>query len=357
MISSIKKNIYKKLYRSKVDTPEAHTLKNKFNFINKSPTYYFQKFGNKNKGKIFYVIKIYEKIKEGGGLFSNLLFVLNHLKIVEKLNVIPVIDMENFYNRYNEAKPVKKIKNSWLYYFDKVSRYDLKEVYQSNKVLMNSGFFSKSMSQNFKLDKNLKKVFDKYIKIKKEFINNANEFEKKNFKDNKVLGVHLRGTDRIIMSSHPFPPTIEQMFFLVDSAIKKYNFTKIFLITDQIKYLKFFEKKYGNKLCYRKESFRSNLSKIFHLKVRKNHRFEIGRDNMEEMLILSKLSYLICSISNLSQTAAMLSKNNFKVMEIDNGMNSKSFLIAQFKFYLKSYLPEIFGGFQKKLNIKFKVFK
>ena len=140
MISNIKNNIYKKLYRSKIDSPEPHTLKNKFNFINKSPTYYFQKFGNKNKGKIFYVIKIYEKIKEGGGLFSNLLFVLHHLKIVEKLNVIPVIDMENFYNRYNEVKPVKGIKNSWLYYFEKISKYDLKEVYNSNKVLITSGF-------------------------------------------------------------------------------------------------------------------------------------------------------------------------------------------------------------------------
>ena len=34
--------------------------------------------------------------KIGGGLFSNLLYVLNHLVISSKLGLIPVVDMQNF---------------------------------------------------------------------------------------------------------------------------------------------------------------------------------------------------------------------------------------------------------------------
>mgnify|MGYP001193972203 CR=1 FL=1 len=47
----------------------------------------FFSFGKKNDDKIFYVIQR----KIGGGLFSNLLYVLNHLVISEKFNFIPVI--------------------------------------------------------------------------------------------------------------------------------------------------------------------------------------------------------------------------------------------------------------------------
>ena len=329
----------------------------KFNFINNHPNYYFQSFGNKNKDKIFYVIKIYEKNKEGGGLFANLLFILNHLKIADKLNAIPVIDLENFINRYNQLNRVFGTKNSWLYYFKPVSKFQLKEVYQSKNVLITKGFFSKSMKKSFDENIELRKIFKKYVFINNNFINEANIFSKNKFKKHKILGVHFRGIDRIIMPDHPFPPTVKQMFNLVDVAIKKKKFDKIFLVTDSLKYLELFKSKYKEKLIFREKSFRSNSPKIFHLKHRKNHRYKIGVDNIVEMLLLSKLKFLICSRSNLSQTAAMFSKKNFNIMEIDNGTNSKSLLVAQFYFYIKLFLPVIFGGFNNKLKLDFKIFK
>ena len=358
MLIKIKNYIYKKIYRMITDKPVLNKLKKKFNFVNHEPTYFYKRFGNKNIDKLFYVIKIYGKNKEGGGLFSNLQFILRHLIIAENLKAIPIIDLENFYNRYNEKNAVFGTKNSWLYYFEPVSKYTLSEVYQSQNVLVTNGFFSKNMKKNYHSDKNLIRIFKKYIKIKKKFFKSANYFEKKNFLNKKVLGVHLRGTDRKTTTNHPFPPTIAQMYQLVDCAISKYKFNKIFLITDQEKYLKLFQIKYGNLLCFRKETFRSNQSKIFDLKVRKNHRYEIGRDNIEEMLILSKLKYLICTTSNLSQVSCLISKNNINYMEVEvNGWNSNNLLIAQIKFYLRESLPYFLGGFKKRLILKFKKFR
>lgn len=358
MLIKIKNYIYKKIYRMITDKPVLNKLKKKFNFVNHEPTYFYKRFGNKNIDKLFYVIKIYEKNKEGGGLFSNLQFILRHLIIAENLKAIPIIDLENFYNRYNEKNAVFGTKNSWLYYFEPVSKYTLSEVYQSQNVLITNGFFSKNMKKNYHSDKNLIRIFKKYIKIKKKFFKSANYFEKKNFLNKKVLGVHLRGTDRKTTTNHPFPPTIAQMYQLVDCAISKYKFNKIFLITDQEKYLKLFQIKYGNLLCFRKETFRSNQSKIFDLKVRKNHRYEIGRDNIEEMLILSKLKYLVCTTSNLSQVSCLISKNNINYMEVEvNGWNSNNLLIAQIKFYLRESLPYFLGGFKKRLILKFKKFR
>lgn len=357
MINNFKKLIYKKIYRSVTDTPEKKNLGLKFNFINNHPNYYFQSFGNKNKDKIFYVIKIYEKNKEGGGLFANLLFILNHLNIADKLKAIPIIDFENFINRYNQLNQVNGTKNSWLYYFKPVSKFQLKEVYKSKNVLITKGFFSKNMKKSFDNNFVLKKIFKKYVFIKNEFINEAKIFSKNNFKKHKILGVHFRGVDRIIMPDHPLPPTVKQMFNLVDSALEKKKFDKIFLVTDSLKYLELFKSKYKEKLIFRENSFRSNSPKIFHLKHRKNHRYKIGVDNIVEMLLLSKLRFLICSRSNLSQTAAMLSEKKFNIMEIDNGTNSKSLLIAQFYFYIKSFLPKIIGGFNNELELDFKIFK
>jgi len=59
-------------------------------------------FGIKNKNKIFYVIKR----TPGAGLFSNVIYVLNHLLVAEKNKFIPIIDMENFTTIYNEKEKI-----------------------------------------------------------------------------------------------------------------------------------------------------------------------------------------------------------------------------------------------------------
>ena len=50
--------------------------------------------GKMNPDKIFYIIKR----TPGTGLFSNVLFVLNHLIKAKKLGYIPFVDMQNLYN-------------------------------------------------------------------------------------------------------------------------------------------------------------------------------------------------------------------------------------------------------------------
>ena len=95
MINTLKRYIIKKIYRKfiELDKPLVSSNFKKFSFLKDDPKYSLKSFGNKNKKKIFYVIKINEM---GGGLFSNVLFVLNHLKIVDKFGFIPIVDMKNF---------------------------------------------------------------------------------------------------------------------------------------------------------------------------------------------------------------------------------------------------------------------
>lgn len=346
MINIIKKIIIKKIINAQVDKPINNSRSEKFNFLKRGSKYFINSYGDKNKNKIFYVMKV-DRI--GGGLFSNVLFVLNHLKIAEKLGFIPVVDMENFFTRYNEKNKVNGTNNSWLYYFKQVSKYNLSDVYKSNKVILTENFFPPDMPRNYKEDKDYLRIYKKYIKIHKHFFKQTSNFAKKNFKGQKVLGVHFRGTSMRTITNHPFPPTPEQMINAVDKLISKKKFTKIFIVTDQLKYLEIFKKRYNKMICYC-NTFRSNKNKIFHLNPRKNHRYKMGCDAVIEMLLLSKLKTLICSRSNLSQIAVLTSKNkNYKVFELWNGVNSKRILVAQFLWNIKRWLPESLGGFKKKL--------
>ena len=150
---------------------------------------------------------------------------------------------------------------------------------------------------------------------------------------------------------HPLPPTYYQIKGLIDEAIKKYKFDKIFLVTDQLDYLNLLKKDYGKMLCYR-NSYRSNKAKIFDINPRKLHRYNMGVDALEDTLLMSKLDYLICSRSNMSRVALIL-KKNMNVIEVWNGCNPNKILVSQFNWIIKKYIPEFMGGFKKTINFKF----
>ena len=339
-------SLEKKLVRFFLKSREKTFLKKGNKILDKvknAPDYKACSFGNKNKNKLFYVIKRYH----GGGLFSNFLFVLNHLIQADKLGAIPVVDMENFTNVYSEKRKISETYNSWLYYFDQVSSFTLSEVYKSKKVIFSSEkiFFEQSVSYK-KNEKELKKAFKKYIKIKKKFIISSNKFAKKNFSNKKVLAVHWRGSDQKVMPSHPFPPTKKQIIEITDKLIHDKKFNKIFLVTEEKKYLEIFKKKYGTKLCFF-DSFRSNNRKEITEYPRLNHKYKLGEESLIETLILSNLSTLVCSRSNISEAAKFLTnKKNYTIYEIMNGYNSSSIIHSLYLWSLKEKLPSFLGGFK-----------
>ena len=127
--------------------------------------------------------------------------------------------MANYKTIYNEKKKIFNTNNSWEYYFNKVSKYSLKEVYNSKKVIITSdkffNFFEYDMESNI-----FKVVLNKYLKVKCRFNNIFEKIYKKIF-GIKTLGVHFRGTSYKQSAGHPFPATPFQMINLVKKIIKK----------------------------------------------------------------------------------------------------------------------------------------
>ena len=311
-------------------------IKPKFDKINRKSKYKIANFsfGNKNKNKKFYVIKR----TPGGGFFSNLLYVIVNLKIAEKNKYIPIIDMCNFPTNYNQKKNMNNKKNIWNLFFEPVSKYNLKEVYKSKNV-----YFSPTNTK-FRLNeykkKELKKIFDKYIRVNKRILSVVNVFVKKNFKKKKILGVHFRGTDQKIAPNHAHPPTIFEIDSLIKKKVLNGNFNKIFLLTEDLNYYRKLKKKYKD-LIYTYDYFRGNNIEEFSNSNRKNHRNKLGFENLIEAITLSKCNEIIFCETNISMFAIFYS--NFKISKhhIDNGIKSPSAVIARVSWYLSIYFPQL----------------
>ena len=298
-------------------------------------------FGNLNKNKIFYIIRR----SPGAGLFSNLIYVINHLKIAKENDFEPFVDMQNFKTIYNEKYTLNKTLNAWEYYFEQVSKNSIRDVYKSHKVIITDNKFYKKFKHTITKN-NLNQIAKKYLKTKKIFILEANNFVKKNFK-NKTLGIHYRGTSYKTSANHPFPPTKKQIIDRSKYLIKKYKYNKIFLCTEEEEIFQALNKEFGDKICFISESFRSNKDDAFKKYPRQKHRFKLGKEILVESMILSKCQGFLYQNSNVSEFVKYLdNKNEIKYFFMKTAFNSSNEYIAKWLWYYKNQVPKFMGGFE-----------
>ncbi len=336
----------KKLIKKFIYSFEAKPVV-QFKETNTDVTNLFINSSYKKKKLIYYIIKR----TPGAGLFSNFIYVLNHLKIANSCGYEPVVDMENFITIYNERNKVIDTKNAWSYFFDNKKKLNLNKIYKENKFIISSNRFSKTFSH--KINNNeFRYLFNKYFKIKNTFINYANDFSKKNFKK-KTLAIHLRGTSYKTSANHPFPTTIKQTINLVEELIKKYSFEKIFLCTEDLNYFNLIRDKFKNKVIFLNDSYKSFKDDAFKIYPRKFHRYKLGRDILLEALLISKCDSFVFTNSNVSEFVKFL--DNKKVINyflIQNGFNSSNEYMAKWLWYYKDIFPPLLGGFKDKTYVK-----
>tara|TARA_X000000950_G_scaffold289548_1_gene415435 strand:+ start:1740 stop:2780 length:1041 start_codon:yes stop_codon:yes gene_type:complete len=303
----------------------------------------------KNKTKdIFYIIKR----TPGAGLFSNFIFVLNHIKIADSLGYKPIIDMENFPTIYNEKKSINKTKNAWNYYFDNKKNYNLKKILKNHRFIITSNRFSKSFSHT--IDNNqFRMLFKKYFKINNNHLRFVEKFKKKFFINKKIVALHLRGTSNKTSANHPFPITEEQTINVLDKLIKKNKYDKIFLCTEDLNYFNLIKRKFKNKIIFLNKPYRSYKDDAFKRYPRKFHRYKLGKDILIEALLISKCDSFIYTNSNVSKFVKFLDdKKVINYFLIENGFNSSNAYIAKWLWYFKAFLPPLLGGFTNTTYVK-----
>jgi hypothetical protein len=297
--------------------------------------------GAPNATRLFYVIWR----RRGSGFFSILSSVLGHLQIAEDLGAIPVVDMQNFPSTYNEREAVDGSWNSWTYYFEPVSDFNLAEVYTSSNVLVCSGAHPSGVTTDMASDERMLSTFDKYVRMNARAREHVESVASEIRPSDRTLGIHYRGRELRTMPGHPFPPTLRQVVSLTHEVLDAYDFDRIFLVTEGQEYLEAFVREFGDRVHYT-STFRLHKRNAYLSYPRLQHRFLLGLEVLTDVFVLSQCGGLICGNSNVSEAAKMINRRQYRyVRQIDLGTNSTNPLRARWLWTLKSVAPYSLGGF------------
>ena len=283
--------------------------------------------GEKNPDKVFYVIQR----SPGFGLFSNVFFVLNHIRIAKQFNFIPIVDMQNYTTLYNEKKKIFNTYNAWEYYFDQISNYTLDEVYKSqNIILTNSTYYNNlGFETEISQSKELLEIFNNNIFIKKNKLKLIKILKRRLFKNQKILGVHFRSS--FYKGSLPF--TKEKIIQKIKEVNSKNEYDKIFIMTEDSKNLEHIINEFKDKVIYLKNTFRSNYSEDIWNSKLPNIRYKFGRDTLVQTALLSFCDAYIDIKTNPTQAVIAFNFNPLQKRFIENSKYKSNMSISDFFIY------------------------
>jgi hypothetical protein len=244
------------------------------------------------------------------GFFS---IVLHYLNIAEHLSddEVLVIDLINNANAY-EDDPTKN--NMWSQYF-------ISQPYTEDEVTrqvgdINSGFcVSTRLSQSKR--NYYKNIINKTLIIQPHIIEKFLKFKEENFGNNKILGVHIRGTDAFKDNTR-LKLSFDYYKHKIDLYLEKEGFDKIFVCSDQKHTIDRLKNIYGDKIItypsleYPLEGHQHTIFK----KTIPNEGYIRGEDVLIESLLLSQTDFLLRGQSNIT-TFSIIYNPKLRYCDID----------------------------------------
>jgi len=281
----------------------------------------------------------------GRGLFSLLSSVLCYLDFAEKNSLMPVVDFENYKCIYNEENEINGTKNSFEYYFEPVSPYSLKHVYNSQNFLVSGSGYPEGYDYTIANIPGLFSVFSKYIRIRNEVSTKINNLTVGKF-SSPVLGVHYRGKEMRTARGHWYPPSSKQMLYAIEKTLETFNYKSIFVSSEDESLIQIIYKAFPGLVFYNQNYYRSS-GNAYKEYPRENHFYKLGLEVLTDMVYLSKCDSLISCSSNVAWFARFVNNNRYKShIFINNGPNLKLHPLYKISWYVRSILPEYAFGFK-----------
>ncbi len=177
---------------------------------------HYVKKGAPNK-PTYYIVR--PTIYRGNGLLCLYLISAGYIRYALSKGWLPVVDMQNYQNSYLAPEKFGK-ENAWEYYFEQPLRIGLEEAYNGENVILgNINWSSKSLpllryslfenrNNNYLIEyHNL--IRKGLLMVKPDIMEEILSVRETLFsKNDRVLGVKLRGTDYISLrpKHHAIPP-------------------------------------------------------------------------------------------------------------------------------------------------------
>ena len=270
----------------------------------------------------------------GAGLFANVNHVLQGILRAEQLNLTPVVDAKNYWTLYNKPFKISNSYNSWNYFFESLSYFDIDNIPKNSIISFSSGdrilekHWLCDNSVSFMQDKNkiyeLRDIVSSKIRLNEYCVNLLNDVKELiNWDPIKTLGVSCRGAEYIEMrpKGHSVQPSVESVIFAMRSELLSFNYQKILLCSEDADYRKVIINEFGNKIH---QNFRH--SKAFkEILVKNIPGFKVSDKNLIttfgyliETYLLSETYNCVASMANGSSFAFLLNSNKYANPKIFN---------------------------------------
>ena len=270
------------------------------------------------------ILRINAKDGHLRGLMSYLLQVLNNLKWCEENKFTPLVDLSGpgYWLHDKEYGD-----NMWEYFFAPVSDITLEpteeEVEEERKdeitrfLLPVNGYDKQVILYEWmryftETRKDLNEIFKKYIKVRKDIVEDVEIFWAKNMFNERVLAVQIRGTDTI-----KYGLKIQDYIDETHKYLKDNSATKIYVASDTHEALNVFKKEFdgmGNVIhlpLFRQKNYigasingRNNWSKAGFKSPK-----DAGDEILKETMLLSRCYHIIHQKSSVALCALIMNIN------------------------------------------------
>jgi len=276
----------------------------------------FKHYGNENAGQLICLIENGVHQNSQHGFFALVRYTLQDLYFSDEMSLQPYI-MWGKHTKYFEPEIEDQIQNVFEYYFCSISDISYSSIMNSKNVTCvnakNRSIFKKvygDCSTEYELSdieiKKLAEVYKKYFHLNQktqEYIY-CDKYEL--LKNQKTLGIHVRGTDfKEQWKNHPHFSGFQIYLDECNKVLKKQNYDKIFLATDDEEALQLFRKEYGDRLVYYEDIERTTGTVGVHSKEvdRKFHHYKLGLEILRDVYTLTACEGIITGLSQVSFAA------------------------------------------------------
>ena len=291
--------------------------------VNDLKRYHISVFKIFNKNTRYYVIR---RDPPGAGFFSNYMYVLAHVQYAVARGYLPVIDMQNYKTLYNEKVKYRGTWNAWEYYFEQPNNVSLNEAYNSKNYILSDYIYHREYvpyseeNDEYLIDKDrlsvLNKALVRNVHIRKDIEEEIYKKWKEISKDQVILGVHYRGTDkRNVNVGHYMSPQLENFFKTIDRCLSEHpEISRIFLCTDEEPAIGLFRSRYKAVVC--NECYRATDGSTCGVHNedtdQEGHKYKLGEEVLKDAYMLGKCDYLVYSHSNVINAAIVISNDSYK---------------------------------------------
>lgn len=297
-----------------------------------------KRYGLLNPDKTIYYIELGD---DSLGFFAVHRFLLEALYFADICGMVPVVKYKkNFLYAEELEKFVRK--NPFEYYYKQPCNIGCKEAKMSQKVVIAEDihlnmvrFIYTGKKGTYDINanylNNLARIQRKYIRLNEDVEKYVNDGVNSLIRNQKVLGVHIRGTDfKKNYNIHPIYVTENQYIERINEHLKNENWDKVFIATDDLNILKKFKTVFGDKVIYYGDTYRTEkeTSVAFSKNERRNHKYKLGLEVIRDAYTLAACEGIIAGISQVSICARIIKlskKEKYLITDIiENGYNKNN---------------------------------